>query len=372
MKIFTLPDGDVIHHFKKAIVLIFAGKRHVLSTGPNNGGYREDLMAVFNHDANPGAGMACVMRDETYEGHMNVVALEDLGLDPEKCSGLCTAASMENASVKSLTYEELTVTAIATAGIDHNGGRVGDPASYYEKNGRFLSVEEENETAGTQPGTINVILHISADLDGGTLARTIMTASEAKAAALQELRVRSHHSSGLATGSGTDGIICVCNPGSRLRLTNAGKNSKLGELIGKTVKAAVREALFKQTGLCADRQRDVIRILDRYGVDEDRLWEIYLEGSADMHAGEGRGKLLKADFIDRLDSVKKEEENVERAFLFAHVLDLLSWGLISQKEASHMSAAIFDRKEENTESGNLIRTYMDGLIEDIGRTIDGR
>ena len=76
MKIYSLPDGDAVHRYKKSIVLSFAGRRHVLSTGPNNGGYREDLQAVFNHDMNPGAGMACVMRGDSYEEHMNRIALE--------------------------------------------------------------------------------------------------------------------------------------------------------------------------------------------------------------------------------------------------------------------------------------------------------
>ena len=39
-----------------------------------------------------------------------------------------TAADMENVSIKSATYSDTTVTAVVTAGIDENGGRVGDPA----------------------------------------------------------------------------------------------------------------------------------------------------------------------------------------------------------------------------------------------------
>ena len=91
MKIFQLPGGDEVHHYKKSLVVCFKGKRKVLSTGPNNGGYRTDLRAVFNNDGNPGPGMACTMRADTYREHMDILALEDLGLDPEHCSGLSTA-----------------------------------------------------------------------------------------------------------------------------------------------------------------------------------------------------------------------------------------------------------------------------------------
>ena len=183
MLICRLAGGDTIHHYKKAVVILFSGKRHVISTGPDNGGYREDLQAVFNHDANPGPGMACVMRDATYEGHMNTIAREDLGLDPARCSGLCTAADMENAAIRTLTFRDLSVTAVVTAGVDHNGGRAGDPATFYEDDEKFSSLPLQ------RPGTVNILLHINASLDGGTLARTIMTATEAKTAVLQELLV---------------------------------------------------------------------------------------------------------------------------------------------------------------------------------------
>ncbi len=382
MRIYQLPDGDTIHHYKKSIVVIFSGRRHVLSTGPNNGGYREDLQAVFNHDDNPGPGMACIMRDSTYEGHMNLVALEDLGLNPEKCTGLCTAASMENASIKSLKYRDLTVTAIVTAGIEHNGGRAGDPAAYYEENETFYDLRgksSDNQRSAPSPGTINTILHINASLDAGTLARTIMTVTEAKAAALQELMARSHNSKGLATGSGTDGIITISNPSSPLKLTNAGKNSKLGELIGKTVMEATKEALFKQSGLCPEKQRDVLRIMGRFGINEDVLWEEYQHTALkktdiqkpDM-AGEsehsGR-EMTKADFIDRLDRIKTSSEMVKQAFLYAHVLDLLEWGLISQEEAEQMAERILSGQsvqESYSEGfGGLIERYIYYLLRHV-------
>ena len=354
MLIHHLSGGDVVHHYKKSIVVIFAGKRHVLSTGPNNGGYREDLQAVFNRDDNPGPGMACVMKDDTYEGHMKLVALEDLGLDPDRCTGLCTAASMKNASLQTLSYQDLTVTAIVTAGIEHNGGRAGDPATFHEINGQFFMLPSKEDGGEQTPGTINTILHINADLDPGTLARTIMTATEAKTAVLQELMARSHNSHGLATGSGTDGIISICNPESSLRLTNAGKNSKLGELIGKTVMEATREALFRQSGLCPDRQRDVLRILGRFGIDEDMLWINYLETAGKC------GKVSKAEFIDRLDRWKTSSEALVTAYLLAHLMDLQSWGHICQEEMEDRIGKLTGiempgRKPEERMAGWIIR-----------------
>src|SRR5690606_26978843 len=141
----------------------------------------------------------------------------------------------------------LEVTAIATAGVEINAGRAGDPAAYDE---RYLANEGES-------GTINIILLISAKLTPGALARSLITITEAKTAALQELMIDSRYSSGLATGTGTDGIIAVSNAESDIVLTNAGKHTRLGELIGKTVKDAVKEALFKQAGICANSQHSL-------------------------------------------------------------------------------------------------------------------
>ena len=53
MKLYEFPSGDTVHKYKKSIVISFKGKRNVLSTGPNNGGFTTDLSAVFNNDAIP-------------------------------------------------------------------------------------------------------------------------------------------------------------------------------------------------------------------------------------------------------------------------------------------------------------------------------
>ena len=60
-------------------------------------------------------------------------------------------------------------------------------------------------------GTINIILYIDGDLAEPLLARALVTCTEAKTAALQELQAGSHYSMGIATGSGTDQTIVVAN-----------------------------------------------------------------------------------------------------------------------------------------------------------------
>ena len=321
--LYRLSTGDEVHRYNKSIVIPFEGKRKVLSTSPLNGGYREDLKAVFNNDGNPGAGMACKLRAPTYEEHMRIIASE-LGLDSDKTAGIGTAASMDNVSIKSEDFEDLIVTAIVTGGVEVNGGRVGDPTSYHERKGNAEMLNH---------GTINIILVIDANLPEGTLTRALVTSTEAKTAALQELMAGSNYSHGLATGSGTDGTILVCNAESELFLTNAGKHSKLGELIGRAVKSAVKEALFLQTGLCPDNQHSILKRVKRYGINEEKIWSQYSRTET-AHA------MRKADFIHRLHAMDHDGELVALTSLYIHLLDQLDWELLVADEAVEMGKMI--------------------------------
>lgn len=355
MVIYRLACGDVLHFYKKSLVLYFGGERIVLSTGLNHGGCRRDLAAVFNNDGNPGPGMEFTLRAPTYREHLDVIASDDLGLDPEKCTGFCTAASMDNVSIQTMEHEFFTVTAIVTGGIEGNGARIGDPACYSEK-----------------PGTINIILHIDANLPDGTLTKAMVSCAEAKVAAIQELMAPSRYSRGLATGSGTDGIIVVCNPESKNVLTDAGHHSVLGEYIGKTVKKAVKEALFKQTGLCPDKQHDIVRRMDRFGVTSDTLWEKYQN---DCMARDG---MPRFEFENRLDRLKKQDMLVTVTSLYAHLLDQVEWELLSPGEAweagkkllemAGFFASSADRQLEEERQNAvtwMVRCYMEGLIARI-------
>lgn len=322
MKICQLPGGDELHRYKKSLVVCFGGKRKVLSTGPSNGGYRTDLQAVFNNDCNPGSGMSCTLRAGTYREHMELLAAEDLGLDMRYCTGLSTAASMDNVSIQTMKYDDFSVTAIVTGGIRTNAGRIGDPAVWHEK---------AEVSYPVLPGTINIILCIDADLSEGALARALVSCTEAKTAAIQELLAPSRYSRGLATGSGTDGTIVVCNAESPVYLTNAGKHCKLGEYIGKTVKKAVKEALYLQSGLCPSYQHDIIHRMDRFGITEDSLWKKYQDERKE--AAKEENVFDRARFADSLDHLRKEELLVTYTSLYAHLLDQMDWELLKPEEA---------------------------------------
>lgn len=359
-----LSTGDEIHRYRKSIVIRFNDKRKVVSTSVLNGGYREDITAVFNHDSNPGAGMASMLRTDSYENDLKLISTE-LDLNPDTTTGKTTAASMDNVSIKSAVFEDLTVTAIVTGGVEVNGGRVGDPASYYERKGQTVMIKE---------GTINIILNIDADLPPGILNRALVTCTEAKTAALQELMAGSNYSRGLATGSGTDGTIVIANPTSEIILTNAGKHSKLGELIGITVKTAVKEALYLQTGLCPKSQHSVLKRLKRFGINEDTIWDKYKELKCEH--------LDKEKFTEKLECIDVEDEFVLLASLYAHLIDQLDWDLLCVDSVRKESNFIINRMldlydleylipEASGSKDEVIRYMINDFVQIIALRIGG-
>ena len=105
-----------------------------------------------------------------------------------------------------------------------------------EKNGKYVNVS----------GTINIILVTNVNLSEGAMARSIITATEAKTAALQDMDARSSISpENQATGTGTDNMIIVSGNDQEKPIKSTGGHTKLGELIGITTKIAVEETIQK-------------------------------------------------------------------------------------------------------------------------------
>lgn len=266
-ELFTTLSNDKVYFDQESIIIHFNGHRNVVSTCNHNGGYREDIEYIYNNSCGKKieAGDIVRMKGNNMQEHYLDLTVE-LGLPANTTTGMSTAALMENMSVVSKSRESINVTAIVTAGIDINGGRAGDPAQFNE----FT-----NEPLDIRPGTINIFLLIDAKLDAGTLTRSLITATEAKSAALEELMANSLYSEGLATGSGTDNIIAVGNLESPTQLYNAGKHCILGELIGWTVKKAVQEALEKQSGMNTLRQASILWQNKRYGITAEKIHQCY-------------------------------------------------------------------------------------------------
>ena len=252
--IFKNSTGDRAYIYENSIVVEFGVCRNGISTSELNGGYKKNFKIAFNH----------------YLSQENIDFLENhsikdylirqsgiLGIDSKFTTGLLTSAQMENACVVTKQYRNLEVSAITTAGVRVNASRAGDSASYYEENGDFQF----------DVGTINVIILTNVCLGPGTLANGLVTATEAKTVALSNLRIPSQFSNGFATGTGTDGIAIFSNSESDNMLSNAGKHSKLGELIAKCVIESISEAIKRQVWITKESQCSVLARLRRYDLD---------------------------------------------------------------------------------------------------------
>ena len=160
--------------------------------------------------------------------------LEDYRLDFKDIALLSTGVSMENLAYKEKIYEDLWVVVFTTAGAKNNALRIGvDRACGIERDGKFRRI-----------GTINNFLLTNALLDNAALVGSVITMTEAKNVALQELDIRSSFKKDLlATGTGTDQVVAVSGRGERC--TYVGGHTKIGEMIARATTLSTIEAIKK-------------------------------------------------------------------------------------------------------------------------------
>lgn len=341
-------SGEKVYRHADSLIVLLPGGRSTLSTSWVGGGYRGDLQAVFNHHVSRDKHSAKELEGGSIPAYLEIVSRR-LGIDPARSSGLLTAASMQNVAISTRSFRGVEVTAVVTAGIDGNGGRVGDPASYYEEEGKFLFI----------PGTINTILLIGANLPPYTMARALVTASEAKAAALQQLMAPSRYSQGIATGSGTDMSVVIGDRTSSRCLTDAGKHSRLGEMIGLCILEATTRALELESRITPLSQRDMLLRLERFGVDEAMYWKT---------ASKLEGSNHRSDFLKVLREMSRNPSLVGSTSAVLHIMDEISWGLLP--EAAGRKSAISIMKGLPDMLGCADEVPLDRLLDERDCIID--
>lgn len=265
--LFTCRTSVVRRHGRFLVVDLQTPHR-VISTSVRNGGQRETVRHLINHQSCEGAGHDArfqVITANGQEAYHDLVCGE-VGVTPDAAVTMGTAANMNYAAIVSERDEDVVVTAIVTAGVQTNAVCAGDPSSWRE-------TREGIVTVPPVAGTINTVLLIDTPVSPSALARSVVTMTEGKSAALQRLAVPSCYSADLATGTGTD-QFCVAAPlDERPPLTSASPHMKLGELVGITVRRATVEALRWQNGLEASYTRGLFHALARYGVKEQTIFE---------------------------------------------------------------------------------------------------
>lgn len=226
----AVHTGVILDFENKTLAVEFTEPQTILSTLE---GERSGILTVGNHYSPPPTWAP---------GHHQGIELirsgilKILGKQAETSSFLMTGADMDHLSVKEVAFREMKAVVLATAGVMSNAVRMSkDTGEFYE------------------PGTINLIIMTNMALSRRAMARAVISATEAKTAALEDLDIRSTASPLVheATGTGTDNILVVQGRGRAVE--NAGGHSKMGELIAKAVYAAVGEAILKQNRITADR-----------------------------------------------------------------------------------------------------------------------
>ena len=312
--IFKTSTDDEVFYLKDTILINFKVKRNGLSTSELNSGVHDFYKAVFNQHLSQEKIDYLVDHDVC---DYLVNECERLNIDCEYSTGLITLAEMKNVSIVTKTFRNMEVTAISTAGVRTNASRAGDPASYWEENGEFHF------------GTINIIILTNVCLDTPTLTQAFMTATEAKSVALSNLRIPSQYSNGFATGTGTDGVAIFSNADSDNRLTNAGKHSKLGELIGNAVIESVTRAIGKQVWITNNSQSNALVRLNRYNLDINEFYD-----NLDFD---------KFEFIKQLRRDARIQRNVAITTSILNLIDEVNDNLIKKEDAYELAIKI---KEE--------------------------
>lgn len=213
----------------KTLVVDFTTPQRILSTLE---GMRCGVMSVGNHYYPPpswGLGHTSGL-----DGLRRTVTTA-LARPAAQTSLLFTGADMDYLVVVEKSFRDLTVYALVTAGVKTNAMRMAkDSGNFYE------------------PGTINIVLLTNAQLSEQAMSRAIITATEAKSAALTDLDIRSTYSPNYAaTGTGTDNLLVVQGEGPGIN--GAGGHTKMGELIAAAVYDGVLRAIAGQNRITADR-----------------------------------------------------------------------------------------------------------------------
>ena len=160
--------------------------------------------------------------------------LEEQRYDADGTIGLLTAAKLTHASVQETTGDWFRLVVCATAGT-RNAAKAGVARAAYP--------------AYRPPGTINTVVLIDGRMTEAAMLNALMTATEAKSAALRDADIRDEYDAALqATGTTTDAVAVAVTQRADHPVEHAyaGCASEIGNALGRLVYAAVAEAVRTQ------------------------------------------------------------------------------------------------------------------------------
>ncbi len=168
----------------------------------------------------------------------------------ESFVGVVTAAAVENYSLVSKSNGEFAVSVVATAADNE-----GNTCNFSESAGEPIALTHIE-------GTINILVVVDGNPTEGCLVGLIITATEAKTAALRELDIRSRFTGDEATGTVTDAIV-VAETNRGAPIIYGGPASPLGQLVGYCTRKAVKAAVMKANE-CMPCRSLFVRLKERH------------------------------------------------------------------------------------------------------------
>ena len=221
-------------------IVRFPQKMRVLASTMRNGGYWETDTILM------------MQVEEGYDNRdpENDMAekLERLGLEGHTV-GFMTAAHIRKAlTTAEVEYHGVKAVAVVTAGVV-NTVMAGEllPDSIIRKLNK--------------PGTINIVAAVDVSLEDAGFANAIITATEAKSAAMFDRGIR-------GTGTTSDAVAIASPIGKGTKY--AGTATDVGIAIARAVRQATSESIGKWYK--ANTPMDLLSILERKGVGMDELW----------------------------------------------------------------------------------------------------
>ena len=334
---------STIHDFSnKTLIIDFTKPLSLVSTLE---GECKGIKSIGNHYSSPpcwGIGHKLGLKE------IRKRVYEVIGKSEDTAGFLFTGADMDNLAIKKERFRDMEVYALVTAGVKSNAVRMSaDEGRFYE------------------PGTINIIILPNMKLSPRAMIRAIISATEAKTAALQDLDIRSSYTPRIhqATGTGTDNIIVV--EGEGIQVDNSGGHSKMGELIASAVYGAVQEAVYRQNGIIA--QRNIFQRL------KDRKISLFGLVSVD----ECECGVEKSDLVSRLEEILLQPRYasfVESSFAISDdyesglIADLSSYELSCKKVAGEIAGKEIVNMKEVTETEDMplvLRMTVNALLNGI-------
>jgi len=259
----------------------------ILSSAVLNGGLREAKFIVSVHVPEE-TGLDIDDNVHREAGDFLGEETAKLGIPQDQLVGIMTAAKMKNVDIVTNKFEDITLTAIATAGV-HFAATAGDEIA-----------SKQSAFPPAKWGTINVIVLVDGDMTDCCMVNAISTVAEAKTVALRELDVRSRFSGEVATGTVTDSIVLACTKRGR-EIKYAGTATPLGELIGKSVREAVKRALRNQENIVSDRP--LTRRLKERGITVENMTTLFSQISSVLDQNPEKRK----QFMEEVEHVLSDQ-----------------------------------------------------------------